>query len=95
MRYHTSSPKVKVQNLISSNSVEVMYLPAIRLANTNIHLLLNPGQLPTTALPKRLSRIFLWEEFSRRDPILIVNTFLYTDYIFGGRWGAHSYLDSP
>ena len=52
-------------------------------------------QLPTPALPKRLSLSFLWEEFSQRAPIPIVNSLHKTVRVFGGQWVAHSYLDSP
>ena len=51
--------------------------------------------MPTPALPKRLSLIFLWAEFSRRDAIPIVYSILKTVCIFGRKWGAHSYSTSP
>ena len=92
LRCNTISPKGKGQNLISSNLIAGIYLPASLFTNTNVHTLLNPGHLPTTALPKRLSLIFLWTEFPRRDPIPIVNPLLYTVCIFEGWWSAHSYL---
>ena len=95
MRCHTSSPKGKGQNLISSNSVAGAQLPDCWLDNPNVHQLLNPGQLTTPALPKRFSVIFLWAELSQRAPISIINPPLKTVCIFGGRWDAHSYLDSP
>ena len=43
----------------------------------------------------RLSIIFLWEGFSQRAPIPIVNPLLKTVCIFGGIWGAHYYSASP
>ena len=95
LRWHTISSKVKDQNLIKYNSVAGEQIPACWLANPNIHQLLKPTQLPTTALPKRLSVIFLWAEFYQRDPIPIFNPLLKTVRICGGRWGAHSYLASP
>ena len=78
LRCHTSYPTGKCLNLLSSNVVAGMYFPDWWLANQNLHWLLKPGHLPTPALPKRLSLIFLWAELSRRDPILIVNPLQYT-----------------
>ena len=72
-----------------------MYLQYYWLTNTNVHPLLMPLQLTTAALPKRISLIFLWVELSQRDTILIVNPLLKTVSIFGGKWGEHSYSDSP
>ena len=95
MRCHTRPPKGKSQNILSSNSVAVVYIQSSRLDNPNVHQLLNPVHLPTPDLPKRLSLIFLWAEFSRRAPISIVNTLLYTVCTIGGRWGAQYYLASP
>ena len=95
LRCHTSSPKGKDQNLIRCNSVAGAYLPAFLLADPNVHLLIKSVQLPTPELPKRLYLIFLWVEFSQMDTIPIVNPLLNTVRIFGGRWGAHSYLASP
>ena len=94
LRCHTSSPQGEDQNLISSNSVVGVYLPAWWLANPNIHQLLNPGQLLTAALPRRFSIIFLWAELSRRDPIPIVNPLLKTVRVLEGRWGTHFYFAS-
>ena len=94
-RWHTSSPKGKGQNLISSNSLGEIYFPDCWLANPNIQRLLTLGHLTTPALPKRISIIFLWEEFSQRDTIHIVNPLLNTVRSFGGRCGTHSYSDSP
>ena len=54
-----------------------------------------PGQLTNTALPKRISLIFLWAEFDQRDPMPIVKPLPKTVCVFGGRWGVHSYLASP
>ena len=88
-------PKEKGWNLISSNSVARAYLPEYSLANPNVHQLLTPGQLPTPALPKRHSLIFLWEEFSQRDPTPIVNPLLNKIFIVGGKWGTHSYSTPP
>ena len=90
-----SFPKGKGWNLISSNSVAGVYLPAYWLSNTDIHRLLNPGHLPTPALPQRLSLIFLWAEFSQRAPIPIFNPLQDTVYIVRGIWSAHSYLALP
>ena len=59
MRY----PKGKGQNLLRYYSVVGENLPSIWLYNPNIAMLLILGQLTTTALPKRLSLIFLWAEF--------------------------------
>ena len=73
LRCHTRSPKVKGQNLLIYNSVAEIYFPACWLDNKNLHQLLYPGHLPTSALPKSLSQIFLWVEFFRRAPIPIVN----------------------
>ena len=73
----------------------MFYLPYSWLANPNVNQLLIPGQLPTPVIPKRPSLIFLWEECSRKTPIPIVDPLLKNVYIFGGQWGAHSYLDSP
>ena len=53
------------------------------------------GQMSTPDIPKRLSIIFLWAEFSQRAPIPIVNILINTVYIVGGLWGTHSYSDSP
>ena len=92
---HTSSPKCKVRNLKISNSVGCSYLPAYWLSNPKLHQLLTLGKLPTSALPKRLHLIFLWEEFPRRVPIPIVNILLDTVCIFVWIWIAHSYLDLP
>ena len=72
-----------------------VYLPVYWLYNPNVHRLLKPGHMPTPALPKRLSLIFLWEEFSQTDPIQIVNPLLDTVCIIGGRWCAHSYFYLP
>ena len=63
LRCHTISLKGKCQNLLSSYSVVDANLPNSQLANTSIYQLLILGQLTTTALPKRLSLIFLWAEF--------------------------------
>ena len=93
--WHTSSPKVKGQNLIISNSVAGAYLPACWLANPNAHRLLIITQLPTPALPNRLSLILLLEEFSWRSPVPIVNPLLKTVCVFVGKRGAQSYSDSP
>ena len=90
-----SSPEVKFQNLISSNSVAGAYLPSCWLDNQNVHWLLNLGQLSTHVFPKSLSLIFLWAEFSQRAPIPIVNPLLKSVRIFVGQWDAHSYLVSP
>ena len=76
------------------NSLAGGYLPACWLANSNVHWLHTLGQLPTHALPKRLHLIFLWAEFSQRAPITIANPILKPVLIFGGKWGAHSYLVS-
>ena len=94
MRCHKSSLKGKCQNLIISNSVAGEYLPAYWLSNPKLHWLLNPGQLTTTALPKRLYLIFIWQEFSQRDPIPIFNPFLNIAFIIGERWVKQSYLAS-
>ena len=82
MRCHMSSPKGKGRNLISFNSVAVMYFPACWFVNTNVQWLPNLVHLATTALPKRLSLIFLWAGFSRRYPIPIVDPLIYTVCIF-------------
>ena len=95
LRCHTSSPKGKGRNLISSNSLDRAQLTAYWLENQNVHRLLNPGQLPTHAVPKRLSLIFLLTVFSQRDPIPIVNSIIDTVCIVGGRWVAHYYSPSP
>ena len=95
LRYHTSSQKVKGLNLISSNSVVGAQLLACWFANPKLHQFLKPGQLPTPALPKRLSLIFSQANFPRGDSIPIVNTLLNTVRICGGKLGAHSYLASP
>ena len=95
MRCYTSSPKGKIQNLIRSNSVAGAYLPACCFSNPNLHRLLILGQLSTPVLPKGISLIFPWVEFSRRASISIVNLLVKTVSVFGGRWGAHSYSDSP
>ena len=88
LRWHTISPKGKGQILLSSNSVAEMYLPASRLDNQNVHRLLKPVHLPTPALPKRISLIFLWEELSWRDPITIVNPLQYKVCIFWRTMGC-------
>ena len=72
------SPKGKYRNLLGSNSVAEMYLPACWLANQNVHQLLNLAHLLTPALSKRLSLIFLRMELYLRDPIPIVNPLIYT-----------------
>ena len=95
MRCHTSSLNGKFWNLISSNLVAGVNLPASWLDNRNVHRFLNLERLPTPALPKSISLIFLLAELSWRAPIPIVNPLLYTVCIFGGRWGEHSYLDTP
>ena len=95
LRCHIRSPKGKVQNIISSNSVAGKYLPECWFANPNVHRLLNPGKQPTPALLNRLYQIFLLVELSWRDPIPIVNPLLKTVRIFGGQWDEHSYLVSP
>ena len=95
LRYQTSSSKGKCQKLISSNSVMRAYLSAYWLANPNTHWLLTLGKFPIFALIKRLSLIFIWVEFFRKAPIPIFNPLLYTVCIVGGKWGAHSYSDSP
>ena len=95
LRCHTISPEGKGRNIISSNSVAIMYVSDCWLENKNVHWLLNPGHLPTPALHKRLSLIFLRRKFSHRSPIPIFNTIIYTVCIVGGRWGAHSYLALP
>ena len=95
IRCHTSSPKGKGQNLISSNSVAWVYIPSIWLENPNVHRFLKQGHLATPALPKIIFLIFLWAELPRRDLIPIVNQLLYTLYIVEGRWGAHFYLYLP
>ena len=92
---HKISQKGKCQNLIIFNSVVGVYVPAYWLNNTNVHRLLNTGQLPTTALTKRVSIIFLWAEFSRRAPIPMFNPILNIFCIFRGRWDAYSYSASP
>ena len=94
LRCHTRSSKGKVQNLISSNSVAVMQIPAYQLVNPNIHRFLKPVKLPTPALPKRLSLILLLAKFSQRAPIPIVNPLLKNVRIFEGIQGAHSYSAS-
>ena len=92
---HTSSPKGKSQNLLSSNSVAGAYPLACWLANPNVHRLLMTGKLLTPALTKRLSLIIIWSEFSQRAPIPIVNRILKMVYNFGGRWVAKYYSASP
>ena len=92
LRCHMVYPKFKVRNLISSNSVAGAYILALLLANPNLHRLLKPVKLPTPVLLKRISLIFLWEDFSQRDTIPIVNALLYKFYIFVVWWCAHSYL---
>ena len=59
LKFHTSYTKFKDQNIIISNSVAGVYLPAYWLDNPNVHWLLKPVQMPTPALPSRLSLIFL------------------------------------
>ena len=88
LRCHTGSPKGKDQNLLISNSVSEIYLPDCRLYNQKVHRFLNPLHLPTPALTKRLSLIFLWEEFSRRAPIPIVNPLQYTVCICWSEMGC-------
>ena len=78
MRSTRDSLKGKGRNLLSSNSLVEMYLPAFFLANRNVHRLLKPGHLPTTTLPRRISLIFLWAEFYRSAPLPIVNPIQYT-----------------
>ena len=95
LRLHTIYPKGKGQKLINSNSVAGAQIPACWLASPNVHWLITLGQLNTPALPKRLSLIFLWAEFSLRSSIHIVTPLLNTVRIFGGRWDVHSYLSSP
>ena len=77
MMCHTRYPKDKSRNQLSSNSVAEMYLPDRWLENKDVLRLLKPGHLPTPALPKRISLIFLLEEFYQRAPIPIVNTLQY------------------
>ena len=88
LRCHTSSPKGKDRNLISSNSVMGACFPAYQLANPNVHRLLTQVQLPTPALLKRIYLIFIWQELSQRAPILIFNPLLDIVYIVGGQWGV-------
>ena len=95
LRCHSISPKGKVRNLMISNLVVGVYILAYWFSNTNVHRLLKSVQLPSYALPKRLSIIFLWAEFSIRGPIYIVNIVLYTFCIVECKWGAHSYWTSP
>ena len=95
IRCHTSSLKCKFRNLLSSNSLARAQLPAQWLANPNVHWLITPEKLPTPALPKRLSLIFIWAELSRRARIPIFNILLNTVCIVGGRQGTHSYLPLP
>ena len=73
-----TTPKGKDRNLLSSNSEAEIYFPDCLLANQNLHRLLKRGHLPTPALPKRLSLIFLWAELSRNAPIPIVKPLQYT-----------------
>ena len=89
-----SFPKGKGRNLISSNSVAGMYLPAYWLANQNVHWLLNIENLPTPALHKRISLIFLWE-FSPEGllPQYSIHSNIQSVF-YGGQWIAQSYLDS-
>ena len=56
--------------------------------------MLMPGHLTTTAFPKRLYLIFLWAEWSQRDPIPIVDPLLKIVCIFVVLWGAHYYFSS-
>ena len=91
MRCHTSSPKGKGRNLISSNSLLGAQLPACWLANPDVHRFLNPGQLTTPALPKRISVIFLWTEFFQRYHIPIFNPLLKKFVFFEGD-GAHTLI---
>ena len=65
-----------------------MYLPACLLSNQNVHQLLKTVHLTTTALPKSISLIFLWERFSQRDTIPIVNPLQYTVCIFWRAMGC-------
>ena len=65
------------------------------MANPKVHQFFIPRQLPTPALYKRLSLIFLWVKFSQRASIPIVNPLLKTVCTFGGRWCAHYYSASP
>ena len=95
LRCHTRSSKGKGLHLIRYNSLSGTYIPACWLAGPNVHRLLDPGQLITHVLPKSLSVTLLWAKIPQRDPIPIVNPLLRTDLIFGGRWGAHFYSDSP
>ena len=95
LRRHTISLKGKGRNIISSTSVAGAQLLDYWLANTNVHQLLKLGYLPTLLLPNTISPIFLWAEFSQRNHITIDNPLLNIVYIFGGRWGTHSYSDSP
>ena len=91
---HTIYPKENPQNLLSYYSVSGEKLPDSWLDNPNVHRLLMPVQLPTPALPNRLSLIFIWAELSQRAPIPIANPLLDTVCIVGGQWGAHYYSTS-
>ena len=81
MKCHMSSSKGKVRNLLRCISVAEIYFQACLLANQNVHCLLKPGQLPSTALPKRISLIFICTELYWRAPIPVFNTLQYTVYI--------------
>ena len=50
--------------------------------------MLKPGHLPTPALTKRISLIFLWVELYRMDPTPIVNPLQYTVCIFWKEMGC-------